>query len=107
MLEETVSEIHETFAAFGRHNGQALLSWYFAYTGMASTFGVLGGIVAFLVWANYSAQIVLLGAEYTRVYAQRHGYVTPAPASVGAPRTGSLRGHVQSTQSRPEYRAPR
>lgn len=87
--------------------GQALLSWYFAYTGMASTFGVLGGIVAFLVWANYSAQIVLLGAEYTRVYAQRHGYVTPAPSSVGAPRTGSLRGHVQSTQSRPEYRAPR
>lgn len=87
--------------------GQALLSWYFAYTGMASTFGVLGGIVAFLIWANYSAQIVLLGAEYTRVYAQRHGKVTPAPSSADVPRTGSLRGHLQSTQSRPEYRAPR
>lgn len=87
--------------------GQALLSWYFAYTGMASTFGVLGGIVAFLIWANYSAQIVLLGAEFTRVYAQRHGKVTPAPSSAGAQQTGSLRGHVQSTQSRSVYRAPR
>jgi membrane protein len=87
--------------------GQALLSWYFAYTGMASTFGVLGGIVAFLIWANYSGQIVLLGAEFTRVYAQRHGSVTPAQSYAGVSRTGSLRGHVQSTQSRPEYRAPR
>lgn len=87
--------------------GQALLSWYLAYTGMASTFGVLGGIVAFLIWANYSAQIVLLGAEFTRVYAQRHGGVTREPSSDGEPRTGSLRGRVQSTQSKPGYRAPR
>ena len=87
--------------------GQALLSWYLGYTGVASTFGVLGGIVAFLIWANYSAQIVLLGAEFTRVYARRHGGVRPAPSSAGVSRTGSLRGHLQSTQSTSEFRAPR
>jgi len=87
--------------------GQALLSWYLAYTAMASTFGVLGGIVAFLIWANYSAQIVLIGAEFTRVYARRHGGVRPAQPSAGESRTGSLRGHVRSTQSTPEYRARR
>ncbi|HEY1977574.1 MAG TPA: YihY/virulence factor BrkB family protein [Candidatus Baltobacteraceae bacterium] len=87
--------------------GQALLSWYLGYTGMASTFGVLGGIVAFLIWANYSAQIVLLGAEFTHVYARRHGAIRPAPASAGVSRIGSLPGRSQSTQSTPEYRAPR
>lgn len=87
--------------------GQALLSWYLGYTGMASTFGVLGGIVAFLIWANYSAQIVLVGAEFTRVYARRHGGITPAKPSAGVSRTGSLPGRSQSTQSTPAYRAPR
>jgi membrane protein len=87
--------------------GQALLSWYLGYTGIATTFGVLGGIVAFLIWANYSAQIVLLGAEFTRVYARRRGGVKPAQSSAGESRTGSLRGRLQSTQSTPEYRAPR
>jgi uncharacterized BrkB/YihY/UPF0761 family membrane protein len=30
-----------------------------------------GGLVAFLIWVNYSAQIVLLGAEFTHVLATR------------------------------------
>lgn len=87
--------------------GQALLSWYLGYTGMASTFGVLGGIVAFLIWANYTAQIVLFGAEFTRVYARRRGGIMPATASAGVSRTGSLPGRSQSTRSTQEYRAPR
>ena len=87
--------------------GQALLSWYLAYTGMASTLGALGGIVALLIWANYSAQIVLVGAEFTRVYARRHGGVTPAQPSAGVSRTGSLPGRSQSRQSTPAYRVPR
>jgi len=87
--------------------GQALLSWYLGYTGFASALGVIGGVVAFLIWANYSAQIVLLGAEFTRLYARRRGGVTPAPPSAGVSRTGSLPDRLQSTQSRPAYRAPR
>lgn len=33
-----------------------------------------------LLWVYYSCQIVLFGAEFTRVYAERHG-VTPRPES--------------------------
>ena len=31
-----------------------------------------------LLWVYYSCQILLFGAEFTRVYAQRHG-VRPRP----------------------------
>jgi membrane protein len=33
-----------------------------------------------LLWVYYSCQIVLLGAEFTRVFAQRQG-ITPIPES--------------------------
>jgi membrane protein len=53
--------------------GQFLLGWYLGKTGISSTYGAFGGIIAFLIWANYSAQIMLFGAEFTHVYARRHG----------------------------------
>ena len=53
--------------------GQFLLGWYLGRAGISSTYGAFGGLVAFLIWANYSAQIVLFGAEFTHVYARRHG----------------------------------
>jgi membrane protein len=64
--------------------GQTLLAWYLGHAGLSSTFGAFGGIVAFLIWVNYSAQIVLFGAEFTHVYARR------ASPFGGAGRTGSL-----------------
>jgi len=53
--------------------GQFLLGWYLGRAGISSTFGAFGSLVVFLVWVNYSAQIMLFGAEFTHVYAQRHG----------------------------------
>jgi len=53
--------------------GQFLLGWYLGRTGVSSAFGAAGSLVAFLLWANYTAQIFLFGAEFTRVYARRHG----------------------------------
>jgi membrane protein len=50
--------------------GQSLLGWYLARAGMSSAYGAFGSLVVFLLWANYSAQIFLLGAEFTRVYAR-------------------------------------
>jgi membrane protein len=85
--------------------GQALLSWYLGYAGLSSSFGIFGGIVAFLLWANYSAQIVLFGAEFTHVYARRRGNVTRS--SVGEVRTGSPQDRSQSRQSMPGTSAPR
>ncbi|HLY01669.1 MAG TPA: YihY/virulence factor BrkB family protein [Candidatus Cybelea sp.] len=53
--------------------GQFLLGWYLGRLGISSGYGSFGGLVAFLVWVYYSTQIVLLGAEFTHVYARRVG----------------------------------
>jgi membrane protein len=51
--------------------GQFILGWYLGRAALSSTYGAFGGLVAFLIWVNYSAQIVLLGAEFTHVLATR------------------------------------
>jgi membrane protein len=58
--------------------GQTVLAWYIGRTAIASSYGAFGGIVVFLVWAFYSAQILLLGAEFTHVYATKFGSLRPA-----------------------------
>ena len=45
--------------------GQFLLAWYLGRAGTVSVFGAAGALVIFLMWVNYSAQIVLFGAEFT------------------------------------------
>ena len=42
-------------------------------TTITSAFGAAGSLVVLLIWVYYSAQIFLLGAEFTRVYAYREG----------------------------------
>ncbi len=51
--------------------GQAALSWYLARAGTASAFGAAGSLVVLVLWMYYSAQIFLLGAEFTKVYAAK------------------------------------
>ncbi len=53
--------------------GKFLIGLYLGKTNMASGFGAAGSLVILLVWIYYSAQIFLLGAEFTWVFAQRHG----------------------------------
>jgi membrane protein len=50
--------------------GQTLLAWYLARAAVVSSYGAFGSLVIFLLWANYSSQILLLGAEFTHVYAR-------------------------------------
>ena len=49
--------------------GKLLLGLYLGRAGFADSYGAAGSLVVFLVWAYYSAQVVFLGAEFTRVYA--------------------------------------
>lgn len=53
--------------------GRALLSLYFSKAAVGSAYGTAGSLVAFVVWIYYSAQIFLLGAVLTRVYAGHYG----------------------------------
>jgi membrane protein len=53
--------------------GKFLIGLYIGKSSVASGFGAAGSLVIVLVWVYYSAQIFLLGAEFTWVYAFRHG----------------------------------
>jgi membrane protein len=53
--------------------GKILISLYLAKASIGSPYAAAGSIVVFLTWVYYSAQIFLLGAEFTHVYAVRHG----------------------------------
>ena len=53
--------------------GQLLLSLYLTRMATTSTFGAAGSLVILMVWVYYQAQILLFGATFTRVYANRLG----------------------------------
>ncbi|MGH9444340.1 MAG: YhjD/YihY/BrkB family envelope integrity protein [Terriglobia bacterium] len=53
--------------------GKALIGLYLAGPTMAAAYRAAASLLIFLVWVYYSAQIVLLGAEATHVYANKHG----------------------------------
>ena len=67
--------------------GKWMIGLYISTAGVGSGFGAAGSLVALLVWVYYSAQIFLLGAEFTWVYAHRYGSMKEAviPASPIAP----------------------
>jgi len=57
--------------------GRMLLAFYLATTGVGSTYGAAGSIIALVVWVYYSAQIFFFGAVFTRVYADSCGSKRP------------------------------
>ena len=55
--------------------GRYLIGLYIGASGVASGYGAAGAFIVLLVWIYYSAQIFLLGAEFTKAYAQGQGSV--------------------------------
>jgi len=53
--------------------GKFLIGLYIGRSAVSSAYGAAGAVLVLLIWAYYSAQIFLLGAEFTRVYAERFG----------------------------------
>jgi membrane protein len=53
--------------------GKWLIGLYLGNSAVASTYGAAGSVILVLIWVYYSAQIFLLGAEFTKVYAHRYG----------------------------------
>lgn len=49
--------------------GKSLIGLYIGRSGVTSSFGAAGSLVLLLLWVYYSAQIFLLGAEFTHAYA--------------------------------------
>ena len=60
--------------------GQQVIGLYLGQSSIASSYGAAGSMMILLLWVYYSCQILLFGAEFTRVYVQRHG-ARPKPES--------------------------
>ncbi len=53
--------------------GKYVIGAYISSSGVASSFGAAGSLVVVLLWVYFSAQILLVGAEFTCVYARTFG----------------------------------
>lgn len=53
--------------------GKFLIGLYLGKSDVGSTYGAAGSLVLVLLWVYYSSQILLFGAEFTQVYANRRG----------------------------------
>ena len=64
--------------------GKFLIGLYIGKSGVSSGFGAAGSVVVLLVWVYYSAQIFLLGAEFTWVYARTYGSMKDSKDAIDA-----------------------
>jgi membrane protein len=83
--------------------GRSLLGLYFGWGMFGSIYGAAGSLVAILLWVYYSSEILLLGAEFTHVYAKRYGSRrpgTPLPADTTYVRA------VEAKEDPPETAGP-
>ncbi len=60
--------------------GKTGIGLYLGKSGVNESFAAAGSLVVLLAWVYYAAQIFLLGAEFTKVYADEHGSVAGAKA---------------------------
>ena len=74
--------------------GKFALGVYLGKSNVASAYGATGSLVLVLLWVYYSAQILLYGAEFTQVYANRVGErIVPTPdAKVTDPHKAATNG---------------
>ena len=91
--------------------GKALIGLYIGNSSVASAYGAAGSFVVLLLWIYYSSQILLFGAEFTQVYANRFGSnIRPdSHAKFAADATAEEKGKSTAEepklpQSRSEYR---
>jgi membrane protein len=53
--------------------GKSLIGLYLGRSSFRGVYGAAGSLIVLLLWVYYSAQIFLLGAEFTRAFTYAHG----------------------------------
>jgi membrane protein len=53
--------------------GKSAIGFYIGKQGLESTYGAAASIIVVLIWVYYSSQIILMGAEITRAFAEYRG----------------------------------
>ena len=82
--------------------GKALIGLYIGKSSVTSSFAAAGSLVVLLIWVYYSAQIFLLGAEFTWVYAHENGTQNAAlkvqtePSATGKAVASSLQADAKA-----------
>jgi membrane protein len=61
--------------------GKSLIGWYLGSSAVASSYGAAGGLIVLLLWVYYSVQIFLLGAEFTKIFANQQGSKQDQPVA--------------------------
>lgn len=70
--------------------GQQVIGLYLGQGSMASSYGAAGSMMILLLWVYYSCQILLFGAEFTRVFALSRG-ARPAPEAFAEKAPAAMR----------------
>ena len=93
--------------------GKQLIGIYLNKSGMSESLAAAGSLVVLLAWVYYAAQIFLLGAEFTKVYAHEHGSAagikavaaTKVAAETAAAGTSAIQHPASDTEplSPPDY----
>lgn len=66
--------------------GKWAIGLYLGTSGVSNAYGAAGSLIVILLWVYYSAQILLIGAEFTQVYARRFGKeIVPERGAVRLP----------------------
>jgi membrane protein len=77
--------------------GKFALGLYLGNSTIASSYGAAGSFVVLLVLIFYSEQFLLLGADFTQVYARRHGSHNPANPAAVKPEAAKAAGVMAGT----------
>lgn len=64
--------------------GKYLIALYIGQSNVATSFGAAGALIVLLLWIFYSAQIFLVGAEFTRAWAEVYGPQSRAGRRIAA-----------------------
>jgi membrane protein len=86
--------------------GRLLIGLYISKSGMTQSFAAAGSLVVLLAWVYYGAQIFLLGAEFTKVYADEHGSKAAGHALTQTAQTAAMGTHTEVPLAQPAAQPP-
>ncbi|HEY5337284.1 MAG TPA: YihY/virulence factor BrkB family protein [Rhizomicrobium sp.] len=65
--------------------GEYLIGLYLGNFAVGARYGAAGGLIVLLTWLYYTAQVFLLGAEFTKVYSLSRRSTAPPPKDIARP----------------------
>ncbi len=86
--------------------GKLVIGLYLGKSGVTESFAAAGSLVVLLAWVYYAAQIFLLGAEFTKAYADAHGSLSGRQATAATERRADEDKHGIPGATRPGTGAP-